>query len=149
MYGLMKISERAFILNSKYKARRKPFSLTICFCFVLCVLASFAHLGGERDGSHSAICCFEGRPREGLNANELNFPQRQIGNWHLCIVNQDHFKVIVSLCIYLFNPRLGNVLASLFGNPEGGSRCTSRLFSSFSQMRLWRGVRASGWMDVI
>ena len=64
----------------------------VSFFVLLCVLASVAHLGGELDGSHSAICCFEGRPREGLNANELNFPQRQIGNWHLWIVNQDHSK---------------------------------------------------------
>ena len=72
-------AEHIFFLFFKCKALVKTFSplkVKVKFRFVL--LLCFAHLGGERDDSHSAICCFEGRPRGGLNANELNFPQRQI-----------------------------------------------------------------------
>ena len=50
---------------------------TTCF-LLLCVFSSVAHLGEGRDDSHIAICCFEGRPRGDLNANQLSFLHTQL-----------------------------------------------------------------------
>ena len=62
------------------------------FCHV-CLFWSVAHLGGERGGSHRAICYFEGRPREDLNVNQLNFPAMvPPPNCEFGIVNKVRFK---------------------------------------------------------
>ena len=82
---------------------RLPLSLVICIfmslsslnvCLLPCLsFWSVAHLGEERGGSHRAICYFEGRPREDLNVNQLNFPAMvPPPNCEFGIVNKVRFK---------------------------------------------------------